>query len=235
MKRYLCSTKMSKLKIIILVAIGLFSVSLTPFTLFKIKPSIVASELNILYRHISNPVAIDFNNYSAKKTEVKATGATISKTSKLQQVFGVVVDKDVNEATITVGENKKNGKYKSVTDQKFRIRELPEPIFQLGGVSDKEEASISALLIQNRIHANSPQSFPYKLDFEVVKYELAIFSKKGKSEYKVDNDKLTLEIKNEIRKLKTDDILIFKNITYTLKNSVDDFKATAGPLVYVIK
>jgi hypothetical protein len=229
------SCKMSKLKITIIAAIGLFSVSLTPFTLFKIKPSIVASELNIIYRHISNPVSIDFNNYSAKKTEVKATGATISKTSKLQQVFGVVADKDVNEATITVGENKKNGKYKSVTDQKFRIRELPEPVFQLGGVSDKEEASISALLIQNRLHANSPQSFPYKLDFEVVKYDLSIFSKKGKSEYKGDNDKLTLEIKNEIRKLKTDDILIFKNITYTLKNSVDGFKATAGPLVYVIK
>jgi len=226
---------MSKLKIIILAAIGLFSVSLTPFTLFKIKPSIVASELNIIYRHISNHVEIDFNNYSAKKTEVKATGAAITKTSKLQQVYGVIADKDANEATITVGENKKNGKYKSVTTQKFRIRDLPDPVFQLGGVSDKEEASITTLLLQNRLNANSPQSFPYKLDFEVEKYELAIFSKKGKTEYKVDSDKLTLDIKNEIRKLKTDDILIFRNITYTLKNAVDGFKATAGTLVYLIK
>lgn len=207
----------------------------TPITIIPIKPSIVASELNIVYRHISNPIQIEYNNFSDRKTAVSTEGGELTEISKFKKNFGMVPAIDAKEVSVSIIKYKKNGDTKTITSQKFRIRDLPIPTIKLGGANTSEgPINKHILLAQNKLTAEAHQSFPYKLDFVITSYDLTIISGKNRLQYSLDSDKFPLNIRNEVRELDAGDVLLFQNIRYKVTNSVDGFEGNAEPFVIVI-
>lgn len=218
-----------KIKIVLpLSCIILLASSFTPITLIPVKPTITADAMNIIYAHIQNPIHIGYNNFSARKTEVIAIGISLGKKSAMGNKYNLIADAGAKEAKISIVKNKKNGEQRKISSQIFRIRELPAPLVQLGGIgNDGKAISKQLLFAQTHLNAKAHQSFPYQLDFKIVSYELEIRTKAGKEIHKMDNDKFPLKLKNDIRKMESGDLLLFTNIAYSVTNSTDGFEGIA--------
>ena len=89
-------------KFIISIVVLLFVITAsTPITIIPIKPNIVASELIIVYRHISNPIQIEYNNFSDRKTAVSTEGGELTEISKFKKSFGLVPTIDAKEVSVS--------------------------------------------------------------------------------------------------------------------------------------
>jgi gliding motility-associated protein GldM len=143
------------------------------YQVFKPAATIAATEMNLLYKGIDNPMSISVPGFSANDVKISAPGITL--TSQGGGLYNAKVPSSTNgEITISASVTLE-GTTRTVGSQKFRVRSLPQPTAQLGGIPNdglpKGKASVAA---QTSLLATMGAGFAYNLNYRVTDFKLII-------------------------------------------------------------
>lgn len=204
------------------------------YQVFKPAATIAATEMNLLYVGLDNPMSISVPGFSASDMNVSTSGG-LRLTSAGGGLYNAKVDGSAKEVTISVSVKDKNGKVSSVGSEKFRVRRLPNPTAQLGGlVNDglpKDKNQVSA---QTALFATMGQGFAYDLNYRVTGFRF-IFAPARRPATMVTGNGPTLnsQMKSLIGSADRGDRIIIEGIKAT--EAKYGFNANLSPIVITIR
>jgi hypothetical protein len=160
-----------------------------------------ATNMNILYRGVTNPVEIAVSGSPSDKVTATVSDGTIMKTDK----SWLVTPGSQDELTITV---LVSGKI--VSDRKFRIKNIPQPVAQFAG---KSEGSISKETAMNTLQVTADLiSFDWDMSFRVVSFRFVYHKAGYVNELASTSDKITDQMRNVIKDFTSGDKFGFEDI-----------------------
>ncbi|MBT8327519.1 MAG: gliding motility protein GldM, partial [Bacteroidia bacterium] len=134
------------------------------YQVFKPTATIAATEMNLLYKGIDNPMSISVPGFSAADINISAPGINLR--SQGGGKYNAKVPGSTN-GEITISASLKKGG-KRLGSQKFRVRSLPQPTAQLGGIpNDGLPKGKSSVMAQTSILATMGAGFAYNLRYRV--------------------------------------------------------------------
>ncbi len=203
------------------------------YTVFKPAATIAATQMNLLYKGIDNPMSISVPGFAASEVKVSAPG--INLVSKGGGVYNATVPASTNkEVTISVSITK-DGKTKTVGSQVFRVRSLPQPTAQLGGIPNdglpKGKAAVSA---QTVILASMGAGFAYDLKYRVQGFKMIMaYKRKPPVMESSSSGVLTPAMQNLIKNAAPDDRILIEGIRAV--EAKYGFSANLSPIIITIK
>lgn len=208
-----------------------------PFTgeyqVFKPAATIAATEMNLLYVGLNNPMSISVPGFSASDVNVSASGG-ISLSNQGGGKYNAKVDGSAKEVTIRVSAKDKDGKVTPVGSEKFRVRRLPNPTAQLGGLPNdglpKQKAQIAA---QPRVFATMGQGFAYDLKYNVTQFRFIFAPKRGEARMvNGSGSMINGQMKSLISRARKGDRIIIEGIK--AREASYGFNANLSPIVITI-
>jgi gliding motility-associated protein GldM len=203
------------------------------YQVFKPAATIAATEMNLLYVGLDNPMSISVPGFSASDVKVSTSGG-LSLTSQAGGKYNAKVDGSANEVTITASITK-DGKTRTVGSEKFRVRRLPQPTGQLGGLPNdgipKPKAQVQA---QTNIFASMGPSFAYNLTYRVNGFRF-IFApgRRPATQFIGNGSALTNEMRSAIAGAQSGDRIIIEGIKVT--EAKYGFSNNLPPIVITIQ
>jgi gliding motility-associated protein GldM len=161
------------------------------YQVFKPVATVSPDKMNLLYTNLDNPLSISVPGFSAADIRVSASsGASISGNNGR---YNIKVDGSQKEVQVTVLAAGKN-----MGTTRFRVRNVPAPAMQLGGIPAQSSYVFkSQLCAQSRILAFLGSDFAYDLNWTVTGYTFIHSPKKGNPTIlSVTGSALTPQIKN---------------------------------------
>lgn len=136
------------------------------------QPNLVVSptKMNVFYRGVDNPVSISVSGYSDKDIVGSMTNGTLSKT---KDGYIVRPGKE-NEATVSATVTNIDGTKKSMTGQKFRVKNVPNPTPYFAGKSVSDETIKKSELSAAQYVIAKMENFEFDLKFEIVEFKLTM-------------------------------------------------------------
>ena len=203
------------------------------FTVFKPAATIAATEMNLLYKGIDNPMSISVPGFAASDVKVSAPGLNL-KSLGGGKYNAKVPSKTSREVTITASITR-DGRSKVVGSEKFRVRSLPQPTAQLGGIPNdglpKGKASVGA---QSTIIASMGAGFAYNLNYRVNSFKMIMAYKRRPPVMASSNSGvLTSKMKGMIKSAKAGDRILIEGIRAT--EAKYGFKANLSPIIITIR
>jgi len=200
------------------------------YQVFAPSASIAADEMNLLYIGINNPLTISASGFSDNQINVRASGATLTKLPGTGK-YNVKVTRGPKEAIISV--TTKDGK--NLGKQKFRIRSLPQPTAQLGGIPNdglpKGRASVGA---QSSVIASMGAGFAYNLKYRVTGFKMIMaYKRRPPVQASSSSGALTSQMRGLIKSAKPGDRILIEGIRAT--ESKYGFKANLSPIIITIR
>ncbi len=126
-------------------------------------------KMNILYIGVDNPISIAVPDVDAKDLDVKISeGEITGKDGK----YIVKLGDATNTATIEVYVNKDGNKV-YIGEYNFRVKPVPPPKTNFGGVTGDGTISFSDLLKVDSIFADL-RDFDFNLKFQIVSFNLSV-------------------------------------------------------------
>lgn len=177
------------------------------YQVFKPVATVSPTKMNLLYIGLDNPLNISVPGFSAADINVStSSGATISGSNG---TYKVKVDGSKRKVHINV-----TAKGRSMGSTEFRVRNIPEPEIQIGGVpNDGRARSASELCAQNRILASLGKDFAYDMQWRVTKFQFIYVPRRGNAIPKNGNGStLTREMKDLICHAQRGDIILIQNV-----------------------
>lgn len=201
------------------------------YQVFKPTATIAATEMNLLYKGIDNPMSISVPGFSAADVNISAPGINLS--SQGGGKYNAKVPGSTN-GEVTISASLKNGG-KRLGSQKFRVRSLPQPTAQLGGIPNdglpKGKASVMA---QTSILATMGAGFAYNLQYRVTGFKMIIAYKRKPPVMATGNGSaLTGQMKSMIRSAGPGDRILFEGIR--AKEAKYGFNANLSPIIITIR
>lgn len=203
------------------------------YQVFKPAATIAATEMNLLYVGLDNPMSISVPGFSA--SDVKVSGsAGLSLSSQGGGKYNAKVDANAREVTISASITK-DGKTRTVGSEKFRVRRLPQPTAQLGGLPNdglpKPKAQVQA---QTNIFASMGPSFAYNLTYRVNGFRF-IFApgRRPATQFVGNGSALTNEMRSAIAGAQKGDRIIIEGIKVT--EAKYGFSNNLSPIVITIQ
>jgi bla regulator protein blaR1 len=159
-----------------------------------------ATNMNVLYLGISNPVEIAVPGVTSDKVTATITNGTITRTTTGWEVK----PSSFNDLVLTILVNNKK-----VSEKKFRVKQIPSPVAVFAGINNGTASK--DVLATGNLEAEL-KDFLWDLKFEIESFTLA-FSKDGfDREITSKGNKLTDEMRSIISVLKPGQFIIFKDI-----------------------
>jgi hypothetical protein len=171
--------------------------------------SVGADAGNILFVGLDNPLRIAVENLSSKSIVVKVDNGKITGNNG-KYIFNT--DKP-GRIVITLYK-KANGRLKEIGKNYFIVKNIPNPVFKIGSGED----SIKKIVLQVQEYCRADLdcfcSRCFDIRYSVKSFTVCIISTDtcGYVEKNNVGNKISEEIRAEFRKLKENDIVIFKNI-----------------------
>jgi hypothetical protein len=185
------------------------------------KSVVAASNLNLLYREIENPIRIAVSGIENNKIFVSCEYGQVRKglleneyiynydsnktlDYELETIF---VSKVINKDTLLIGKHV------------FRMKNIPKPIIQLGSIDKNGKISIYIVRAANAVYSIlSGFSFRGYM-YEVKSFTIELIKKEGDTIIYTNNKGNTIEsdFKMNLLKVKTGDKIILKDVY--MKNS----------------
>jgi len=203
------------------------------YTVFKPAATIAATEMNLLYKGIDNPMSISVPGFAASDVKISAPGLKL--VSKGGGLYNATVPSSTSrEVTITASITK-DGKTKTVGSEKFRVRSLPQPTAQLGGIPNdglpKGKAAVGA---QTSIIASMGAGFAYNLNYRVEGFKMIIaYKRKPPVMASSNSGVLTSQMKGMMRSASAGDRILIEGIRAT--EAKYGFKANLSPIIITIR
>jgi hypothetical protein len=166
------------------------------------KGAVVSSvNMNVLYRGMQNPIEIAVPGVSSDKVSAIVSNGTLSKTTT-----GITVAPgDQEESVITVlVDNKK------VSEKKFRVKNVPQPVALFAGKSEGQ-ISKDVALKTNSLEVEL-KDFLWDLHFTIKSF--VFFCSDGKSDFEElsNSNKITDKMKSLISDRNAGQYIVFKEI-----------------------
>lgn len=203
------------------------------FTVFKPAATIAATEMNLLYKGIDNPMSISVPGFAASEVKISAPGLN------LQSLGGGNYNAKVpastsNEVTITASITR-DGKTKTVGSSKFRVRSLPQPTAQLGGIpNDGLPKGKSAVGAQTTIIASMGAGFAYNLNYRVTGFKMIMaYKRKPPVILSSSSGTLTGEMQNLMKSAQSGDRILLEEVRAT--EAKYGFSANLSPIIISIR
>jgi gliding motility-associated protein GldM len=134
-------------------------------------PNLVVSptKMNVFYRGVDNPVSVSVSGYSNKDI-----AASISEGSMVKDKDGYIVRPGKgSEATVNATVTNPDGSKKTMTGQKFRVKNVPNPTPYFGGKGVNDETIKKTDLTAAQGLIAKMENFEFDLKFEVVEYKVS--------------------------------------------------------------
>lgn len=129
--------------------------------------SIALDKMNVLYIGVDNPVSVAASGAGDDKIGFSITGAGGSYTKAGSGKYNVRVTTPTDECWITVSvDGKVAGK------SKFRVRNIPKPVAQIGPYESGANVPAAAFQAQGGVAAFAP-NFPFDLTYKVVSFTIS--------------------------------------------------------------
>lgn len=162
---------------------------------------VAASNMNVLYMGIANPIEIAVPGVPNNKVTATVTNGTIKKVPNGWEVTPA----GLNESIITIlVDNKK------VADKKFRVKAIPDPVAVISG---KYSGAISkADLLSSDILEVKLPDFALNLKWEIESFTLLVQNEIGESQEFAKGNKVTDRMKTLMTRLSRGQTIIFKDI-----------------------
>jgi gliding motility-associated protein GldM len=201
------------------------------YQVFKPSATIAATEMNLLYIGIDNPMAISVPGFSAADVNVSASGGARLK-SQGGGKYNCTVSKGSREVTISC--SLKDGG-KRLGSQKFRVRNLPKPTAQLGGIpNDGLPKAKAQVMAQTSMLATMGQGFAYNLKYRVTAFKLIIAYKRKPAKMATGNGgTLTGQMRSMIKSAGKGDRILIEGIRAT--EAKYGFNANLSPIIITIR
>ena len=203
------------------------------FTVFKPAATIAATEMNLLYKGIDNPMSISVPGFAASEVKISAPGLRLK--SMGGGKYNAKVPASTNKSVTITASITRDGKSKVVGSQKFRVRSLPQPTAQLGGIPNdglpKGKASVGA---QSVIIASMGAGFAYNLNYRVTGFKLIMaYKRRPPVMASSQNGALTSKMRSMIKSAKSGDRILIEAIR--AKEAKYGFNANLSPIIITLR
>ena len=203
------------------------------FTVFKPAATIAATEMNLLYKGIDNPMSISVPGFAASDVKISAPGLQLKSLGGGK--YNARVPKSTNKEVTITASITRDGKSKVVGSQKFRVRSLPQPTAQLGGLRNdglpKGKGAVSA---QSTIIASMGAGFAYNLQYRVTGFKMIIaYRSKPPKFASSSNGTLTPQMRSMVKSTRSGDRILIEGIR--AKEAKYGFNANLSPIIITIR
>ncbi len=118
------------------------------YSVFPPMAAISADELNVFYVGLENPISVAVAGVDSRNVAVSASAGN------LQNIGGgrykvLFPARQGNESVISVSAKMGDGRVVSMGSKKFKIRNVPRPVFRAGAISFDKPIQLSALMAQS--------------------------------------------------------------------------------------
>ena len=173
--------------------------------------TVSATKMNVIYKGIPNPFSISVPSVPPDKIRVSISSGSISRKSGSEYEINVPSNVGAPKVTITV-DAEVSGKMQRMGQVDYRLKSIPAPITMVAGLS-RGGIARGDLLAQGGIIPSLGEDFLFELYYTVINYEMKIF-RKGKDPFvaRSTSNRITDEMKDEIRNARVGDVIIFSGI-----------------------
>ena len=149
------------------------------YSVFAPQAAISADELNVLYVGLPNPISVSVGGVDPKNVTVSVVGGGVNlRAAKPGQFNALVPVRNGNECLIKVTAKLPDGRTVSMGDKKFKIRNVPRPVFKAGSVGFSGPISLSALKVQANAVA-ALDNFVYDgVKYDVLSYRFTCIGRR---------------------------------------------------------
>lgn len=149
------------------------------YSVFAPQAAISADELNVLYVGLPNPISVSVGGVDPKNVSVTVVGGGVNlRPAKPGQYNALVPVRNGNECLIKVTAKLPDGRTVSMGDKKFKIRNVPRPVFKAGSVGFSGPISLSALKVQANAVA-ALDNFVYDgVKYDVLSYRFTCIGRR---------------------------------------------------------
>jgi gliding motility-associated protein GldM len=190
--------------------------------------SVSATNMNVLYVGVDNPISFAVAGISGDDIIPTISCGTL-KAGAQRKNWIATVPGSCDEAKIEIAVRTEQG-IKRLGYQAFRVKKVPDPTPLIIGA--KSGFIPRDLLIQNgRIMANMPDDFDFEFNFRVTSFKMTLQKGFNQYSYESNSEKLTEEMKKEIKTTNKGQVVIFDEI---LVMDPDGESRTLMPLILTI-
>jgi gliding motility-associated protein GldM len=190
--------------------------------------SVSATNMNVLYVGVDNPISFAVAGVSGDDIIPSISCGTLKAGSQRKNWIANVPG-NCDEARIEISVRTEQG-IKRLGYQAFRVKKVPDPSPFIIGT--RSGFITRDLLIQNgRILANMPADFDFEMTFKILSFRMTIQRGFNQYSYESKNEKLTEEMKKEIKNTNKGQVVIFDEI---LVAGPDGEKRSLMPLILTI-
>jgi gliding motility-associated protein GldM len=183
------------------------------YTALRPMAVISATELNVLYIGLDNPISVSVPGYSAAEISLSSTGGTLKKGQTQGTYMVNVAESDGREITLTASVRDEQGRIRKMGDQRYRIRKVPPPLPMLGNID--ASGSVSAGQLASAQYIFTPlRDFIYNsVRYTPTEYTIIYFPKgKDGKAYRGTGNTITPEIKNVLKSVRSGDRIILAQV-----------------------
>jgi len=190
---------------------------------------ISASNLNMLYRGIDNPIEICASGFEGQDLIVEINeGAELIEKDK--HYFLKILDADTRVIKMEVSINTEQG-LKNIGSQSFRVLNLPAPEVRLNGVLAEGNIYKQDLMNGKLIATYGNMFFPFNVAFEVVSFNFSYKINNQTISYRNTGNELNIETKNALKKLESGTQIVFESIKVKGPSGIYDIM----PIFFILK
>lgn len=179
------------------------------YTALKPMAVISATELNVVYVGLDNPIAVSVPGYAAAEIKVSTSGGTLIPGTTKGNYLVKVDPTTAKDITITASVRDESGHMKEMGKQQYRVRNVPKPQPSLGGI--EASGSVSAGQLAGTQYVLTPlKDFIYQnIKYTTTEYTIIYLPKGNPGQaYKGYGTAITPEIRNVFRKARSGDRVI---------------------------
>lgn len=172
--------------------------------------AVANAEMNVLYRGWDNKIEVSASGYDPASVSVSASGGV--KISKSKDGYIAKVSGSSKTATLSITAKDKDGKTVKIADKIFRIFALPKPQAYFANQSfDKPLLSRGLAKSATQLTAKIGDS-PLDVKYSISSFDMIIVKGGKVATISSKSNKLTGEMKNQIKKMAGGSSLTFTNV-----------------------
>lgn len=153
------------------------------YSVFAPQAAISADELNVFYVGLPNPISVSVGGVDPKNVTVSVAGGGVNLRSSKPGQFNAFVPVRLigatgNQCMVNVVAKLPDGRTVSMGSKKFKIRNVPRPVFKAGSVGFSGPISLSALKVQSNAVA-ALDNFVYDgVKYDVLSYRFTCIGRR---------------------------------------------------------
>lgn len=180
------------------------------YTVFPPIAAISADELNVFYVGLDNPISVAVAGVDSRNVQVGASSGNLVAAGPGKYKVLIPVRK-ANDCVISVAAKMGDGRTVSMGSKKFRIRNVPKPVFRAGSIGFDKAVQLAALKVQANAVAMMDGFVYENVKFTIQSYKFIGVGRTGPKSVNVNGSSLG-PIKGTLDNMRGGEFVMFTEI-----------------------